>query len=91
MSRPRLFRKIRLEPQVVFYKPQGVPLRLLEVISLSHEEWEALRLKYAEGLDQVNSAKEMGTSQSTLQRILSSAQKKIGKAVVEGFAIKIIK
>lgn len=91
MPRPRLCRKIRLDPKVTFYKPQGIPLSSLEVIELSHEEWEALRLKHTENLDQTESAKKMNTSQSTLQRILSSAQKKLGQAVVKGFAIKIVK
>jgi len=90
MPRPRLCRRLFLSPKVTFYKPQGTPLRSLEVIELTHEEWESLRLKHMEGLDQIESAKKMATSQSTLQRILSSAQKKLGQAVVKGLAIKIV-
>jgi len=90
MPRPRLCRRLLLSPKVTFYKPQGIPLRSLEVIELTHEEWESLRLKHMEGLDQIKSAKKMNTSQSTLQRILSSAQKKLGQAVVKGLAIKIV-
>lgn len=75
---------------VSFYKPRGVPVSLLKIVELTHEEWEALRLKHTEGLDQVDSASRMNTSQSTLQRILSSAQNKIGQAIVMGYAIKII-
>ncbi|HRY90998.1 MAG TPA: DUF134 domain-containing protein [Candidatus Gracilibacteria bacterium] len=91
MPRPRLCRKIGSDPKITFYKPQGVPLSALEVIELTHEEWEALRLKNTENLDQIESAKKMGTSQSTLQRILYSAQKKLGQAIVKGYAIKIVK
>lgn len=91
MPRPRLFRKLGLNPRVTFYKPQGVRLRDLEVAELTHEEWESLRLKHSEGLSQIESAKRMDTSQSTLQRILSSAQKKLGQAVVKGLTIKISK
>ncbi len=91
MPRPRLRRRLLSTPRVTFYKPQGIPLRSLEVVELTCEEWESLRLKYMEGLDQTESAKKMATSQSTLQRILSSAQKKLGQAVVKGFAIKIVK
>ena len=91
MPRPRLSRRIGLDPKVTFYKPQGIPMRHLKVIELTHEEWETLRLKHMEGLSQIESAKKMDTSQSTLQRILSSAQKKMGQAVVKGLAIKIIK
>lgn len=64
-------------------------MRSLEVIELTLEEVEALRLKNIEGLDQINCAQKMKTSQSTFQRILSSAYKKISHAVIEGKAILI--
>ena len=91
MTRPRLCRRIRFNPKVSYYKPQGVPMRLLEVVELTREEVEALRLKNIKDLDQIEAAKKMNTSQSTFQRILSSAYKKISKAIIEGKAIKIIK
>lgn len=59
------------------------------MISLSCEEVEAMRLKNIENLDQVESAKRMRTSQSTFQRILASAYKKIARAIIEGKAIEI--
>ena len=91
MPRPRLCRKIALSPDVTFYKPQGIPLRELKTVELTHEEWEALRLKQVEDLDQIAAAEKMKTSQSTFQRILSSAQKKVAQAIVNGYAIKILK
>ena len=91
MPRPRLQRRISANPYVTYYKPAGVPLRRLQTEELTHEEWEALRLKHTEGLDQHTSAKRMKTSQSTLQRILTSAHEKIGKAIVQGCAISIEK
>jgi len=66
-------------------------MRELEIIELTSEEAEALRLKNMEELEQEAAAKKMNTSQSTFQRILSSAYKKITKAIIEGKAIKIIK
>lgn len=89
--RPRFDRNLQQEPAVTFYKPQGVPLRSLDSITLTHEEWEALRLRHTEELDQITAAGQMGTSQSTFQRILSSAQKKLGLAIVKGQAIRIQK
>lgn len=62
----------------------------LEEVELTQEELEALRLKNIEGNNQVDCAKKMKTSQSTFQRILSSAYKKISQALVLGKAIKII-
>lgn len=91
MTRPRLCRRIRFNPKVSYYKPQGVPMRFLEVVELTREEAEALRLKNIKDLDQIEAAKQMKTSQSTFQRILSSAYRKISKAIIEGKAIKIIK
>ncbi|HOZ16515.1 MAG TPA: DUF134 domain-containing protein [Candidatus Portnoybacteria bacterium] len=91
MTRPRLCRRIRFNPRITYFKPQGVPMRHLEVIELTAEEAEALRLKNIKDLDQVDAAKEMKTSQSTFQRIITSAYKKISKAIIQGKAIKIIK
>ncbi len=65
-------------------------MRNLSVIELTHEEVEALRLKNVEGLDQTECAKIMHTSQSTFQRILTSAYKKVSRAIVGGMAIKIV-
>ena len=89
MPRPRLCRRIRFNPNVTYFKPQGVPLRFLEVIELTTEEAEALRLKNIKDLDQEEAAKKMNTSQSTFQRILASAYKKVSEALIEGKAIKI--
>ena len=91
MVRPRLCRRIKFNPNVTYYKPQGVPMRFLEVIELTTEEVEALRLKNMENLDQIKCAKKMKTSQSTFQRILSSAYEKMTEALIEGKAIRIVK
>jgi len=66
-------------------------MRFLEVIELTHEEAEALRLRNIKDLEQKEAAKKMNTSQSTFQRILSSAYKKITEAIIKGKAIKITK
>ena len=66
-------------------------MRELEIVELTTEEAEALRLRNTENLEQEEAAKKMNTSQSTFQRILSSAYKKITEAIIEGKAIKIIK
>jgi len=89
MPRPRLCRRIRFNPSITYFKPQGVPMRYLEIVELTAEEVEALRLKNLKDLDQIKCAKMMKTSQSTFQRILSSAYKKITQALIEGKAIEI--
>ena len=91
MVRPRLYRRIRFNPNVTYFKPRGVPMRSLGVVELTVEEVEALRLKNMKNLSQTECAKKMKTSQSTFQRILSSAYQKTTEALIEGKAIKIIK
>ncbi len=59
------------------------------MIYLTAEEVEALRLKNIKKLSQVESARQMKTSQSTFQRILSSAYSKISLAIIQGKAIQI--
>lgn len=91
MPRPRKRRMIAYDPHITFFKPQGVPLRILEQTTLTTEEVEALRLKNIEKLDQTTCAEKMGISQSTFQRILAEAYQKISDALVNGKAIKIKK
>lgn len=64
-------------------------MRCLEVVNLSLEEMEALRLKNLKGLEQTEAAKKMNTSQSTFARILSSANQKTADALINGKAIRI--
>jgi len=90
MPRPRLCRRIGFKLGASYFKPQGVPMRNLEVVHLSAEEIESYRLRFVEGLDQNESAKKMDTSQSTYQRILTSASEKIADALVNGKALEII-
>jgi len=91
MPRPRLRRRIGFNPNIVYFKPQGIPMPNLKMVELTHEEVETLRLKNIENLEQKEAAKKMGTSQSTFQRILSSGYKKLSDAIINGKAIKIIK
>jgi predicted DNA-binding protein (UPF0251 family) len=78
-------------PNITYFKPRGVPLKNLEIIELTTEEMEAYRLRHINDLEQKEAAKKMRTSQSTYQRILYSAYKKIADALINGKAIKIIK
>ena len=90
MVRPKLCRRVKFNPKIKYFKPKGVPVKDLEIIELTLEELEALRLKNIKNFEQVECAEKMNTSQSTFQRILSSAYKKISIALVEGKAIGII-
>ncbi len=89
MVRPHKKRNIVFSPEAVYYKPAGIPLRELEEEQLELDEVEALRLCDYKDLSQKESAKKMNISQSTFNRILSKARKKVSTAIVEGKAIKV--
>lgn len=89
MVRPRLCRRVGFNPNITYFKPQGIPLRELEEIILAIEEYEAIRLKDLEGFDQEKCAKQMNISQPTFHRLILSARKKVSDAIVNGKAIKI--
>jgi len=77
-------------PGVVFFKPQGIPMRLLEEVLLEHDELEALKLYEVDNLDQIKASEKMKISQPTFARIIGSAHKKIANAIVSGKAIRIL-
>ena len=60
-----------------------------ETVMLSVDEFEAIRLKDLEGLEQKNAAEEMDVSQPTFSRIIESARKKVADAIVNGKEIRI--
>ncbi len=71
------------------YKPFGVPMRELESVTLSVEEYEALRLADYEDLTHEEAAKSMEISRPTFTRLYDKARKNIAKAFAEGKAIII--
>jgi len=87
--RPRKRRKICGCACCKSFKPQGIPANKLEKVFLASDELEALRLADVTGMGQIESASEMHISQSTFQRVLSSARKKMATALVEGKMIHL--
>ncbi len=89
MPRPKRKRRITCYPEANYFKPIGIPVRELQQVILSCEEFEAIRLKDFLGKDQKEAAAQMFISQSTFHRILIEARKKIAEVFVMGKAIKI--
>ena len=89
MPRPIRCRRIRFNPNITYFKPRGIPLSELKEVILGVDEFEAVRLKDLESLEQEECAKKMNISQPTFHRIVLSARKKISEAIVKGKAIKI--
>ncbi|MBU2616924.1 MAG: DUF134 domain-containing protein [Nanoarchaeota archaeon] len=89
MVRPRRCRRVLSNPNITYFKPRGIPLMELEEVILPVEEYESVRLKDLEGLEQEECAKKMNISQPTFHRLILSARKKIADAIINGKAIKI--
>lgn len=84
MTRPLCNKKIGFCPSWKGFKPFGGKPSTKDAVRITPAETESLRLKNIEELDQTTAAEAMGVSQSTFQRLLSSAYKKVSVALIEG-------
>jgi predicted DNA-binding protein (UPF0251 family) len=89
MPRARKKRCIYVDTNARYFKPRGVPLEQLDIIRLTFEELEAIRLKDLIGLEQTEASEKMGVSQPTFHRILKEARNKVSDALVNSKAIEI--
>lgn len=89
MARPLRCRRVWSIPEFTYFKPAGIRMKELDEVVLTVDEFEAIRLKDLDGLEQEQVAEKMNISQPTLHRLLLSARKKISEAIVKGKAIKI--
>lgn len=76
-------------PAAPVYKPAGVPMRELEEVVMTLDEFEAMRLADLEGLYQEQAAEQMRVSRPTFSRVVESAHRKVADALVHGKAIRI--
>ncbi len=89
MARPPCPRRVVAPPRFGYFKPAGVPVRILEEVALSVDELEALRLADLEGLYQNEAARRMGISRATFARIVEASRRKVAEALVQGRALRI--
>ena len=87
MPRPPKFRTIEGGPRSTFFKPRGIPSRLLETVVLGLDELEAIRLADLEGLYQEEAAARMNISRPTFGRLVAQARKKVADALFHGKAL----
>ncbi len=88
MVKPRKKRNVMYPPRALYFKPQGAP-RVLPDVSLTIDEYEAVRLADYKKLKQEQAAALMNISRPTFTRLIESARKKIAQALVTGKAIRI--
>ena len=89
MPRPRRFSRILGKPRVCRFEPDIADADKIEPLMITMEEFESLRLKDYQEIQQKKAAEIMDISQPTFHRTLSSARRKITKALVEGKIIQI--
>jgi uncharacterized protein len=89
MVRPFKCRNIHFSPDYLFFKPAGIPAKKLELVTLTMDEFEAVRLADLEGLYQEEAAKQLQISRQTFGNIISSAHHKIAEALIQGKLLKI--
>ncbi len=89
MGRPRCHYTVGCCPGYTKFRPDSS--WCTEFVEITPEEIESLRLKNIKNLDQTDAAKKMGVSQSTFQRVLTSAYKKVSEALIEGKELRIVK
>jgi predicted DNA-binding protein (UPF0251 family) len=89
VPRPFKCRRVALAPGVSYFKPRGVPMTDLSEVTLTVDEWEALRLADLDGLYQEEAAGRMNVSRQTFGNIINSAHRKIADAIINSKAIRI--
>jgi predicted DNA-binding protein (UPF0251 family) len=82
-------RRISCFPKATYYKPREIPMCDLEIINLSLEELEAIRLCDLLQIAQDEAADQMGISRKTFWNDLQKARQKVVDALVNGKAIQI--
>ncbi len=87
MARPQRCRKVCTEPDYVFFSPDGIPNS--EEISLTYDEFEAVRLVDLMQLTHNEAAEHMEIARTTLTEIYNEARNKIADAIVNGKALAV--
>lgn len=89
MGRPKRTRFCRKYPADRVFKPQGIPLKEIETVFLTLDQFEAMRLCDYDGLEQEEAGNRMGISRGTVQRLLYEARKRMIEAVLNNKALII--
>lgn len=89
MPRPRKRRNVCCLPDNTTFTTDGHPENDDQMILMTVEEYETIRLIDYEGLTQEECAERMNVARTTVQRIYNTARHKISKHLVFGDMLKI--
>ena len=88
MPRPKKCRRVCDYPQTLTFLPEDHKNRE-QVVILTVDEYETIRLIDKEGLSQEQCGDFMQVARTTIQQIYASARKKLADALVEGLPLRI--
>lgn len=89
MPRPRKWRKVCCLPESNRFGPLNVTISPEQVIVMTVDEYEAIRLIDLEGFTQEECAEQMKIARTTVQRIYTDARKKLANSLVRGRMLRI--
>ena len=91
LARPQRLRRLSMAPPAHFFHPADEDGCLVqrEIIVLSMDEFEALRLADLECDSHEKAAKRMAISRATFGRIIESGRSKVARALVQSCRIEI--
>ncbi len=84
MARPKKERIVKRPPLYSSFKPTGIMRSELQRITMSLDEYEAVRLADYMQMDHKEASVEMEISRSTFTRLLEKARKKLSSLLIEG-------
>lgn len=89
MPRPRKWRRVCCLPGSNLFGPLNSGKDTDDFVTMTIEEYEAIRLIDLEGLTQEECAESMDVARTTVQRIYNDARRKLAQSLVNAEILKI--
>ena len=89
MRRSYRKRLIYQPPNFYNFKPSGIPRNMLKKVTLTVDEYEAIRLADYQGLEHLQASGKMAISRPTFTRLIEKARHKISQAIIEGMELAV--
>ncbi len=89
MPRPRKRRRVCCMPMNDLFGPLNAQMNEEDMVSMTVDEYETIRLIDLEGLTQEECAKQMDVARTTVQGIYIDARKKLAQSLVNGKVLRI--
>lgn len=89
MPRPKKNRRVCGLPNYCEFGPLNKDFNHNDIVMITVEEFEVVRLMDLEGLEQEECAKRMDVARSTVQRMYIEAKRKVADSLVNGKVLKV--